>query len=100
VLERGLPLKTVLNVNFPTGAPQGVQVTVQGTHHYEDEIAERLDPEGKPYYWLGGIATGDDEPDSDYTALSRGLISITPLHMDFTHRDYVETVRTFAPNLK
>ncbi len=95
ILERGLPSKTVLNVNVPTGIPKGVRVTVQGTHHYEENISERFDPEGKTYYWVGGIPTGDSEADSDYTALEQGFISVTPLKLDFTHREYLETLRGF-----
>jgi 5'-nucleotidase len=100
VLERGLPAKTVLNVNFPVGRPLGVRVTVQGTHHYEDAVDKRLDPDGQPYYWVGGKPTGDEELDSDYGALNAGFVSVTPLYMDFTRRDYLETVRGFAPNLE
>ncbi len=99
VLELGLPHKTVLNVNFPSGQPNGVRTTVQGTHHYEDNVAERLDPEGKTYYWVGGVPTGDSEPDSDYTALDQGFISVTPLRLDFTHREFMATVQAFLPEL-
>lgn len=93
ILEQGLPTKTVLNVNIPTGIPKGVRVTVQGTHHYEDNVSERRDPEGKTYYWVGGVSTGDAEPDSDYTALENGFISVTPLRLDFTHREYMDVLR-------
>jgi 5'-nucleotidase len=93
ILEQGLPNKTVLNVNVPTGIPKGVRVTVQGTHHYEDNVSERHDPEGKTYYWVGGVATGDTEADSDYTAVEQGFISVTPLRLDFTHREYLQTLR-------
>ncbi len=95
ILEHGLPAKTVLNVNIPSGIPKGVRVTVQGTHHYKDNIAERQDPEGKSYYWIGGVATGDSEADSDYTALEEGFISVTPLRLDFTHHNYLQELRGF-----
>ncbi len=95
ILEHGLPNKTVLNVNIPSGIPKGVRVTVQGTHHYEDNVAERQDPDGKNYYWIGGVATGDSEADSDYTALEQGFISVTPLHLDFTDRGYLQKLRGF-----
>jgi 5'-nucleotidase len=97
VLKRGLPAKTVLNVNFPTGKPKGVRVTRQGTHHYEDSLLERVDPDGRAYYWIAGKPTGDTEPDSDFSALEAGFISITPLFMDFTHLGMLETVKAFAP---
>jgi 5'-nucleotidase len=98
VLKQGLPAKTVLNVNFPTGQPKGVRVTRQGTHHYEDSLLERSDPDGRAYYWIAGKPTGDTEPDSDFSALEAGFISITPLFMDFTHLAMLETVKNFVPD--
>ena len=99
IIKRGLPAKTVLNVNFPTGQPKGVWVTRQGTHHYEDSVLERSDPDGRAYYWIAGKATGDTEPDSDFSALEAGFISITPLFMDFTHSGMLEVVKGFAPEM-
>ena len=93
VLAHGLPPQTVLNVNVPTCAANGTRVTVQGTHHYEDNILERTDPDGKAYYWVGGVATGDSQANSDYTALEQGFISVTPLRLDFTNRDYLEPLQ-------
>ncbi len=63
------------------------------TRRGEDNVSERRDPEGKTYYWVGGVATGDTEADSDYTAVEQGFISVTPLHLDFTHREYLQTLR-------
>lgn len=100
VLEHGLPRLTVLNVNFPVGEPKGVRVTVQGTHHYEDNVQQRLDPDGKPYYWVGGKPMGDDEPSSDYAAVNDGFVSVTPLYMDFTRRDFLNETKRFTPGLE
>ena len=38
VLERGLPERTLLNVNVPPGKPNGVMVTVQGRREHEGTI--------------------------------------------------------------
>lgn len=100
VMTHGLPHLTVLNVNFPVGKPNGVRVTVQGTHHYEDNVEKRLDPAGQPYYWVGGTPSVDEEPSSDYAAVYSGFVSVTPLLLDFTHRTYLETVRGFTPPLE
>jgi 5'-nucleotidase len=100
VLEHGLPDKTLLNVNFPTGAPKGVRVTVQGTHHYQDEILTRLDPEGREYYWVAGTPTGDTDPGTDFEAVSQGFVSITPIYLDFTHRGLLDAVAAYAPGLE
>ena len=51
-------------------------------------VAERLDPRGKPYYW---IEEGQDEWEqderSDYHAVRDGFVSITPLQPDLTAYD-------------
>ena len=54
-----LPPHTILNINAPN-LPQselgGVAVTTQGRRQYVDRIEKRLDPVGRPYYWLGRLA--------------------------------------------
>jgi len=88
-VQKGLPEDTVLNVNVPYGPLEemkGFRLTRQGLRIYRDELVRRLDPRGKPYYWIGGDApTGVEEPGTDYGALSAGFISITPIQLDLTH---------------
>jgi 5'-nucleotidase len=62
-------------------------------------LLERVDPDGRAYYWIAGKPTGDTEPDSDFSALEAGFVSITPLFMDFTHLGMLETVKRFAPGI-
>ncbi|HWG84021.1 MAG TPA: 5'/3'-nucleotidase SurE [Deinococcales bacterium] len=97
VLERGLPPRTLLNVNFPVSTPLGVKVTTQGTHHYSDTIVKRFDPEGQEYYWVAGKPTGDDEEGTDFQAVSQGYVSVTPLYMDFTHRGLLAELEGALP---
>ena len=88
VLEHGLPVGVLLNINIPClplNQIQGVRLTRQGTRIYRDELVTRADPRGIPYYWIGGEApTGVDEEGTDFSALSAGFISITPLQLDLT----------------
>lgn len=78
----------IWNINLPyqpDGAYQGVQFVRQGTRIYHDVVEKRVDPRGKPYYWIGGKApTGIEEPGTDYGAIKAGYISVTPLGMDMT----------------
>src|SRR6185295_9704683 len=67
VLQRGLPTGVLLNVNVPAGALRGVRVTRQGTRSYRAAVEERLDPAGRPYYWIGGAdTTPAAEEDGDH----------------------------------
>jgi 5'-nucleotidase len=83
-----LPKDMILNVNVPYGPiseMKGFKITRQGLRIYRDALLRRLDPRGKPYYWIGGDApTGVDEPGTDYGALAAGYVSITPIHLDLT----------------
>jgi len=90
VLAHPLAAGTVLNVNVPEADAAEVAWTTLGRRHYEDDVSERLDPRGRPYYWIGGGVSGhDDVLGSDCVAIARGQISITPLHLDLTHRAMV-----------
>lgn len=91
VLAKNLPDLTLLNVNVPYDEIKGVRLTRQGRRRYHDELIERLDPMGKPYYWIGGEPpTGDvDETGTDVWAVANGYISITPIHLDMTFSDFM-----------
>jgi len=88
VLERGLPARTFINMNVPAGAPRGMRVTVQARRNHVTEVAERLDPRGRAYYWIEE-GQNDWEPHdrSDYQAVKDGFISVTPLQPDLTAHD-------------
>ena len=100
VLEEGLPEGVLLNVNVPylnEAELKGYMVTRQGLRVYRDELDERLDPRGKPYYWIGGEApTGVDEPGTDFGALQAGYVSITPLQLDLTAREAMDTLKSWG----
>ena len=84
VQQHGLPANTLLNVNVPVKM-SGLRVTRQGTRVYLDELVERLDPRGRPYYWIGGaMPTGVADAGSDFWAVEQGFASITPLQLDLT----------------
>jgi 5'-nucleotidase len=99
VLERGLPPKTLLNVNFPIGKPKGVRVAPQGGHYWKDAVHKRVDPDGREYFWVSGTPTGDTELDSDFAVVTAGFIAITPIKMDLTAREMLEIVQGYAPDL-
>jgi 5'-nucleotidase len=88
ILEHGLPPETMLNVNVPDvpyEAIAGVAITRMGRRDYKDEIIKRHDPRGMVYYWIGGNEPSHiAEPDTDFEAVGKGLISVTPLQRDMT----------------
>jgi 5'-nucleotidase len=91
LLAEPLPAGTVLNVNVPSDGDGRWAWTTLGRRRYDDDVTERVDPRGRPYYWIGGGSSGhDDLPGSDCNAIARGLISVTPMHLDLTDRRMAE----------
>ena len=89
VLRDRFPPDTLLNVNVPSlpaDEIKGFALTRQGKRRYGDAIVEKVDPRGKKYYWIGGDELSFvPEEGTDFTAVERGLISVTPLHLDLTN---------------
>ena len=96
VIRHRLPERTFLNVNMPQGVPKGFQRTVQGKRNHITKISERLDPRGKPYYWIEeGIDQWAPHDRSDYHAVKQGYVSVTLLHPDLTAHDALESLEKF-----
>jgi 5'-nucleotidase len=89
VFTEGLPIDTFLNVNIPDLPGDKLLpplITSQGKRRYEGMIIDKVDPRGRNYYWIGTVDLNFiDIEGSDYAAVSRGHISITPLHLDLTN---------------
>ena len=94
-----LPAGTLLNVNVPLLPKEqikGFQITRQGLRVYRDRLDKRVDPRGRPYYWIGGdTPTGFPEPGTDVGALSEGYASITPLQLDLTDYPAMRMIQTW-----
>jgi len=101
VIERGLPERTLLNVNVPQGRPSGIAVTVQGRRTHEGTILEGLDPRHRTYYW---IEEGRDEwvsdEMSDIFAVRSGLVSVSPLQADTTNHRQIPGFREWEKDLR
>lgn len=94
VIRRLLKIKfeenIFVNINFPdlvVSSVKGIVITHQGQRRIVGNLEEHVDPRGRQYYWIGAIQyDGSGEEGTDLKANSQGLISITPLSLDFTHR--------------
>ena len=86
----------LVNVNFPP-VPKalGVRVTEQGFRDYGHiRIDARIDPRGFPYYWFGyGREVETPAHRTDLEAIREGHVSVTPLHLDLTHRQTLAALK-------
>lgn len=98
VLQHGLPRHTILNVNVPPipyTEIKGLQITRQGRRDYRDILDKRIDPFGRPYYWIAGAEPGGDveAAGTDIWAVHQHYVSITPIHLDLTRHEFLDDLR-------
>ena len=56
-----------------------------------------LDPRGKPIWWIGPAGDVDDAgPGTDFNAVRRGYVSVTPIHVDLTRFQALEKVSSWV----
>ena len=97
-----LPARHIFNINIPDVAVlQGVRVTYQGRKTQSKPISSQVDPRGRHVYWIGlaGEAIveqkkGQTQVESDFFAVANGYVSITPIGMDVTNYDILDTLQT------
>ena len=91
-----LPADTILNVNVPDRPFEelaGFEVTRLGHRHRAEPTIRMVDPRGVPMYWIGAAGPEQDAgPGTDFNAIRRGCVSITPIHVDLTRYQALEQV--------
>ena len=89
VLGTKLDKHFLLNVNIPAVTKEkikGIKLCKQAYAKYEEDFNERLDPQGKKYYWLTGeFVNFDKSNDTDVWALKHNYISVVPVQFDLTN---------------
>jgi 5'-nucleotidase len=99
------PQQTLINVNFPCIPPNqvtGIAATSQGKRALNDNIQERVDPRGRPYYWIGPVqeeegASGLTGPGTDLGAVADGKVSLTPIFLDLTNSAALTALKEAFP---
>jgi 5'-nucleotidase len=99
VLAKGFsPCADVINVNIPSVVKGGYEVTRLARKLFHTGVEKRLDPRGRPYFWINGPLIEDAEEGTDVHAIRKGNISITPITLDCTaHEAHEEMKKVFFP---
>jgi len=91
-----LPADTILNINVPDlpwNELAGFEVTRLGHRHRAEPSIKEYDPRGREMYWIGPAGAEQDAgPGTDFDAIRRGFVSITPIHVDLTRYQALEQV--------
>ena len=89
VISNRLPADTFLNVNIPNCQLADMQptlITRQGKRSFIGKIVDKTDPRGRKYFWIGSEEPDlNDEAGTDFHAIKRRHVSVTPLHLDLTN---------------
>ena len=90
----GAPI--LLNVNVPDVPHEsitGIEVTRLGRRHKAQPVVKGSNPRGETVYWVGPAgAARESGPGTDFNALERGAVSITPLQVDLTSAGQIDLV--------
>lgn len=86
----------LLNVNIPDipySELNGFEVTRLGRRHKAEPVVKTISPRNETLYWIGAAgAAADAGPGTDFNAVERGFVSITPLQIDLTHSVQVPSI--------
>lgn len=95
---RTAPLESnlILNVNVPDipyDAIKGFAATRLGHRHKAEPVMASRDPRGRTIYWVGPAGPEQDAGlGTDFDAVRGGYVSITPLQVDLTRHQALDTL--------
>lgn len=99
-----LPADTILNVNVPDvpwSEIRGFEVTRLGHRHCAEPAIPIQDPRGRPLYWIGPPGPEEDAGGgTDFDAVRRNYVSVTPIHVDLTRYQALEQVGQWVEKLQ
>lgn len=101
ITENPLPQDTILNVNVPdrpVSELKGYQAVRLGQRHKAEPVIQAEDPRGHRIYWVGPPGPEQDAgPGTDFYAIKTGFVSVTPLQLDLTRMDSMQTIADWLP---
>ena len=87
----------LLNVNMPCveqDALKGVMVTRLGKRHFAEPVIKARSPRGDTVYWIGPAGSAKEAgPGTDFHAVAERWVSVTPLDIDLTGGQWMDSVR-------
>lgn len=85
----------LLNVNIPNLPFDQIkppQVCRLGRRHAAEPVITQVDPRGQTMYWIGNAGPAmDDSEGTDFHAAGQGHVVVTPLKVDLTDHDHLQS---------
>lgn len=89
----------ILNVNVPDlpfEEIKGIQAVRLGFRHKSEPVVKSKDPHGRTIFWVGPAGRGADSGDgTDFHAIERGFVTVTPLSVDLTRHEALPQLGTW-----
>lgn len=89
----------LLNVNVPDipyEQLKGREVTRLGKRHKAEPVVKSINPHGETVYWVGAAGKEQDAgTGTDFNAIARQCVSITPLQIDLTQYSQLDAVQNW-----
>ncbi|KZN46729.1 5'/3'-nucleotidase SurE [Pseudoalteromonas luteoviolacea] len=94
-----LPKDQIININvpdIPLPELKGMKVTRLGARHKADTMTKQRDPWNRDIFWYGSLGSESDAGEgTDFFAVNQGYASITPLTVDMTAHDSIDSLATW-----
>ena len=95
--SRPMPQNNILNMNVPDvplDQLRGLRATRLGNRHKSEGVIKQADPRGEMMYWVGPPGAAQDAGEgTDFDAVENNYISVTPLQIDLTRYDSLQSLR-------
>ena len=107
LLEKNEPLmmgpRCILNVNVPDvpwSELAGFRVTRLGHRGRGQDAVPVVCPRGKSRFWIGAAGSGhSSELGTDFEAIRQNFVSITPIQVDMTRHEVLDSLQTWLGDL-
>jgi len=97
-----LPKRRLLNINIPPLSIEeckGYKITNAGYRCYGNDAHMHTNPRGEEYYWIGlhplEWRSRGEEHICDFDAIDEGYVSITPIMLDLTSYEDIESLKSW-----
>lgn len=101
--NKPLAADTILNINVPDidyADIESYQATRLGKRHKAEPAVQAVDPRNRKVYWLGPVGEeADAGAGTDFFAVKHNQVSITPIKIDLTNYQMLESVEQWLINI-
>lgn len=88
----------ILNVNIPSGKIKGEKMTRMGKRIYKDKVIRDSEKKNVIYSIIDGVLSYRADTDTDFKAIDKHYVSVTPLKLDLTDYEVMKSLEDYIKN--